>query len=464
MALLNTCFTKIRIGLPTCFMFMASILLIQPHTALSTDNSREACQNILRDSLETIWTGGEFSPELKRRQQTMQKMLADGEVAGAELVPMMETAWKDIIDSRQTSRYIMKTLPDRINKLLTPHMDWEAVREIMWRALSSPIRKENPVHIKVGTLAPPGTPWLNVPETLVFPEIERLSEGKIITKIYGGGVMGEDTEILKKMADDRLDCCGCTALGVLEACPEASALLLPGLFNNYAEVDYICDKFRKRLDEGFEKQGYVLWAIIDTGFFYIFSKNKVNNLEELRRQNVITWFGIIETTLFDELEIKPIPLAVPDIIAALNTGQVDVNVAPAAWMLGMQAYQYSNFYLNPPLVYSPAAVIVSTRTMDRIAAQTGRSAVFARNMMEVLAAEWNTMEPEWKRQIRLYEERSFKAFETKCGMKSITLPPEDRQVIDQASKAVQQKLAGSVFPEDLIEDMQKALENYRAKH
>ena len=462
MALLNSCFSKRRRWL-TCWCMIMLFFIWQPHLAMSAESARDAFQNMLQDSLETLWTGGEFGPELKLRQQAMQKMLTSGEVGGAEIENMVEKALGSIIDRQQTSRYILKTLPERIDRLLPPHLDWKAARKILWRIMSAPIKKETPVHIRVGTLAPPGTPWLSVPETIVFPEIERLSDGKILTKIYGGGVMGEDTEILRKMGDGRLDCCGCTALGVLAACPEASALLLPGLFNNYAEVDYICDKFRKRLDEGFEKQGYVLWAIIDTGFFYVFSKNKINDLAALGQQKVITWFGIIETTLFDELGITPIPLAVPDIIAALNTGQADVNVAPAAWMLGMQAYQYTNFYFNPPLIYSPAVVFVSNRTVDRIKEQTGVSAIFARNMMEILASEWNAIEPEWKRQIRLYEERSFRAFETKCGMKGITLSPEDQRILGQASQAVQQKLAGSVFPKDLIEDIQKALVNYREK-
>ena len=59
--------------------------------------------------------------------------------------------------------------------------------------------------------------------------------------------MGEDTDILRKMDIGQLDSCGCTALGVLAACPDASALLLPGLFNNYDEIDYVLKKFRKRI-------------------------------------------------------------------------------------------------------------------------------------------------------------------------------------------------------------------------
>jgi TRAP-type C4-dicarboxylate transport system substrate-binding protein len=265
------------------------------------------------------------------------------------------------------------------------------------------------------------------------------------------------------MGAGQLDCCGCTALGVLETCPEAAVLLVPGLFNSFEEVDYIFEKFRKRLDDGFEKKGYVLWALIDTGFFYMFSTTKTTGLEDIKKQKVLTWFGSIETTFFKELGITPKPVAVPDIVAALNTGAAETNVAPAAWMLGMQAYQYSNYYIKPPLLYSPAAVIVSVDKKQKIQKQLGVSAVFAHNIIEALAAEWNLVEPEWRRQIRMYEEKSLKAFETKCGMKSVTLSAEDQAVLQKANKAVAQKLTGTVFPGDLLGEIQKALEEFRAR-
>ena len=446
------------------FCFFMTVIISGGHAIKATAATapQAEIQDILQESLGALWTGQEFSPALVQRQQAMKDMLAGSEVTETELESMLEKSFSDLMDSQRTTRYIVNNFPDRVTALFSPAMDWKAVKEVLWRAMSSPI--SDPILIRVGTMAPPGTPWLSVPESIAFPEIERLSSGKILTKIYGGGVMGEDTDVLRKMDDRQLECCGCTALGVLAACPEASALLLPGLFRNYEEVDYIFEKFRQRLDKGFEDRGDTLLALIDTGFFYMFSRNKASGLDDIRKQKVITWFGAIERTLYDELGITPVPVAVPDTVSALATGQADINVAPAAWMLGMQAYQYSNYYFKPPLVYSPAAVIVSGDIKDLIIANSGKKPIFAHNLLEILVYEWRTIEPEWKRQIRLYEEKSLKAFETKCGMKTIPFSVEDRQALEKASREVQQKLAGNVFPKDLINDMQKALTEYRATH
>ena len=88
--------------------------------------------------------------------------------------------------------------------------------------------------------------------------------------------------------------------------------------------------------------------------------------------------------------------------------------------------------------------------------------MFTHNIQETLVYEFNNMEPEWKRQLRYYEEKSLRAFESKVGIKTTTLPPEDLQTIREAEKAVQEKLAGKAFPEDLMNDVLKALEEYRS--
>ncbi len=444
----------------SCFLFLL-FFTGQPTTSLAATGSQEF-QNILRDSLEDLWSGRPFSPALVLRQQKLKTMLDSGAVKKSDVAKMMASIFDSLLNRHRTSRYILKSFPDSINALLSPHFDWEETKQVLWRTVSSAGDKNNPFLIKVATLAPPGTPWLNVPETLAIPQIEKYSDGKLRIQIYGGGVMGEDIGILEKMDDEQVDGCGCTALGVLASSPAASTLLLPRLFNNYEEVDYICQKFRKRLDKGFADNGYVLVALVDTGFFYFFSTKAITGLADIRSQNVMTWFGVVETTLYEELGINAMPVAIPDTVVALKTGRSDINLTPPAWMLGMQAYQYSSYYLKPPLVYSPAAVIISARMTDRLRDQWALSPTYAHNLQEVLVYEFNALEPEWKRQIRNYEAKSLRAFETKIGMQAMTFSPEDQQIITKASKAVRQKLSGTVLPEDLVNDIQQALEEYRA--
>jgi TRAP-type C4-dicarboxylate transport system substrate-binding protein len=354
-------------------------------------------------------------------------------------------------------------MDEPFNALLGRAMPFEKMKEAMWRAAFSSIKDGDSMEIKVGTLAPPGTPYLNVPETILIPRLKGLSGGKLLIKIYGSGTMGEDTDILRKMDIGQLDVCGCTALGILAAAPESALFLLPGLFRNYDEVDYITTTFRKRLDRFYEEKGYILAGIIDTGFFYLFLKNKITCIADVKQQKVLTWFGIVETALYKELGIDATPVAVPEVVSALSTGMANACLGPAAWMLGMQAYQYTNYYVKPALLYSPGAMIVSMNVKERLRKQFSLSETLADNIVELLLSEILSLEPDWQRQIRLFEEKSLKAFEVKCGMKAVSLSPEDLKRLEVAATGVQRALAGKTFPEELLKEIVNALETYRAQ-
>lgn len=418
-------------------------------------------RSTIEQSMAALLTGKKFTPDLERRQKALISMFESGQVKRTDIKKEIENAIIPVLNSQKTSRYILEKLPARFKKLFSHYIEWEEARRIMWKVCSSIIGKGQHMVITIGTLAPEGTPWINVPQTMLVPRMKELSGGKVIIKIYTGGVMGEDTDILRKMDIGQLDGCGCTAVGILAASPETSVFLIPGLFRNYDEVDYVGKKLRKRLDSAFEKRGYILAALIDTGFFYMFTKNRVSCLADVAKQKVPAWFGIVETSLYKELGISATPVAVPEMISALSSGLVNCDLAPPAWMLGMQAYQYVNYYIKPPLVYSPAAIIVSTNTRKRLRKKFGVSKTFAYNIQELLVFEVRSLEPEWKRQVRTYEAKSLKAFETKCGMKAVTLPEADIQAFKAAGEKVGKELAEKAYPKELADKVIKALKKYR---
>ena len=435
-----------------------------------TDGSyaKELAEQELQETFEaiiqSIFTGKEISPAFAKKEQALKERIQAGKIPPKVMENMLEETFPSLLNGHHTSRYILQRIAEPFNTHFGSTIPPEKIMEIMWRSAFSDIKEGTSMEIKVGTLAPPGTPYLNVPETILIPRLKRLSNGKLLIKIYGSGTMGEDTDILRKMDIGQLDVCGCTALGILAAAPESALFLLPGLFRSYDEVDYIITMFRKKLDRFYEEKGYILAGIIDTGFFYLFLKNNISNLADVKQQKILTWFGIVETTLYNELGIEATPVAVPEVVSALSTGMANACLGPAAWMLGMQAYQYTNYYIKPALLYSPGAMIVSMKVKERLRKQFGLSNILADNMVELLLSEILSLEPDWQRQIRSFEEKSLKAFEVKCGMKAITLSPDDLERLDKAGSGVQKSLAGKIFPKELLNDITRALGEYRARN
>lgn len=424
--------------------------------------TKEEARTVLDESTQALLTGTTFSPALEAKHQALRETLQSGAIKRAELAAMLQESIVPILEKDRTSRYILKDLPPKFDRLLAPYMEWEDVKAVIWKACSATIPDGEQMVIKIGTLAPPGTPWMTVPETLLVPELARLSNDKVIIKFYKGGVMGDEIDVTRKIDIGQLEGNGATARGTMAACPEIAALALPGLFNNYDEVDYIYKEFRKRLDSAFEENGYILAALIDTGYMHIYTKNKITGLEDMKKQKMLTWFGIVETTLFQELGINPTPVAVPEVVSSLSTGLADACLAPAGWMLGMQAYQYVHYYTTPAILYSPAAIFITAQLSDRFSTQFGISAQLADNITELLAYEFSTIETVWRSQIRDYETKTLKAFEAKCGMKPVVLSQADREALKAAAERVKANLAGKLFPEDFMNQVVTALEDYRA--
>ncbi len=443
------------------FLFISATLFFFAVAASAMENDiGMTAQVIIEESVAALWLGNSFSPQLEKEQQSLRNILENRSITGAELERIVARTMLSILNSQKTSRYNLREMYKGVEELLAPYMKRGELRKIVWHQLSSQFGEGRQFNVKVGTLAPVGTPWLVLPERLVA-EIQELSGNKVIFKIYSGGVMGEDVDVLRKMDMGQLDGCGCTAMGILKAAPEAYVFLLPGLFRNYEEIDFVLNKFRKMIDRTFEEKGYMLAALVDTGNFYLFSRFKTDNLAGIKKNKTITTFGVIETELFDELGIHAIPISIPEIIPSLNTGIADTVVAPASWMLGMQAYQYVNCFIKEPLFYSPAAVIVSAKIKDKLQRDINLSETVAHNITELTIFEFISLEKDWKAQTRHYEKKCLEAFIYKVGMRPLVLPPEDRAVIEQAGKKVWEKLAGDVCPRELLNDILRALEEYR---
>ncbi len=442
-----------------CLFCLLSILSA---TSLATGLTKEQFRNTLRQSLKSMWLDEPFSPELQKKQTLMKEMIKSGTVEKDELMNLIKEEMLFIVNNYKTTYYTLQEMPEVINALFSPALDWITFKEACcWKVITDQLDKDNPYVVKFGTLAPEGTPWLEVPYKRLVPQIERLAAGTLKLKFYTGGIMGEDPDVLRKMDIGQLDGCGCTAFGVLKASPDASVLMVPNLFKNYDEVDYVYKKMRKQLDQSFAEKGYTCSAIIDTGFMYVFSKRKISSLDDLRKQKAITTMGNIEVTLLEELGVDSIPVATPEVISALSTGMADTFIAPAAWALGMQAYQYINYYIKTPFFYAPGVVLTSENMKAKVCKHFGIPETLEDNTVELIILEISQVEEEWKAHARVYEQRSLEAFEAKCGIKPVTLSPEDKKTFEAASLSVRDKLAGKDYPREMLDEVLKTIEEYR---
>ena len=110
------------------------------------------------------------------------------------------------------------------------------------------------VTLKMATLAPEGSIWMQALHD-AKTEIEASTGGAVKLKIYPGGIMGSEKDVLFKIKTGQLQGGGFMGYAIGKICPDASALMFPMAFRNYEEVDLALEKMRPFLDENARKNG-----------------------------------------------------------------------------------------------------------------------------------------------------------------------------------------------------------------
>src|SRR5947209_11010805 len=82
------------------------------------------------------------------------------------------------------------------------------------------------VVIKVGTLAPNGSPWHTLLKEM-GQKWEQASGGKVKLRVYPGGVLGNEGDMIKKMRIGQLQAAAVTTIGLHDISPDPQSLDVP---------------------------------------------------------------------------------------------------------------------------------------------------------------------------------------------------------------------------------------------
>lgn len=109
---------------------------------------------------------------------------------------------------------------------------------------------------KIATLAPEGSAWMTEMRAGA-KGIEKRTEGRVKFKFYGGGVQGNDKQVLRKMRIGQLHGGAFVSSGLRMLQPDSELFGLPLLFNSADEVHYVREQMDDKLRQNLEDAGYV---------------------------------------------------------------------------------------------------------------------------------------------------------------------------------------------------------------
>ncbi|GAB4211652.1 MAG: hypothetical protein OHK0013_33600 [Sandaracinaceae bacterium] len=190
--------------------------------------------------------------------------------------------------------------------------------------------------ISLATLAPPGSTWMRVFDAW-NRELRRRSDRGLQFRIYGGGVQGDESEVVRKIRSGRLDAASVTAVGLGQIHRPALVFQMPGILRNYQQLDRAREALQADMDAGFTAGGFHLLGWADVGQSRIFSTSATVTPADFRTRHPWVWRDdTVLPTFYETVQSNPVPLQVPEVLGAIQTNRVDTVITPPVPCLALQ--------------------------------------------------------------------------------------------------------------------------------
>lgn len=314
------------------------------------------------------------------------------------------------------------------------------------------ILAQAPVVIKLGSLAPIGSPW-DTALKKINADWTKISGGTVALKIYSGGIAGNEPDMIRKMRLNQLDAAGITGFGLASLDLGVMSLQTPLLIRTEAELDYILTKMAPIYEANLEKKGYKVIFWTKVGWAHFYSKQKVVFPEDMKKSKLFVMENSTdEINVWKQQGFNPIPLPANDLMTALQSGMVDTFATSP-----LTAASYQWFALAPnmnDMKWAPfiGAIMVSTKTWNKIPPETQKK----------LIASAKKIGGEMQSEIITSEKMAMDIM-MQNGLKINKVPPEAVQKWSEIVELGYLKLlAGKLYDQQVYNQIKKMLDDYRA--
>ena len=311
----------------------------------------------------------------------------------------------------------------------------------------TPVRAQ--VVLRLATLAPDGSIWM---QTLndAKKEVEEATGGAVRMRIYPGGIMGSEKDVLFKIRTGQLQGGGFMGYAISTICPDAAALMFPMALRNYEEVDLVMESVRDILDGNSRVNGFEAMGWTEVGFSYAYSTRPVATLADLKATKV---WGLDEPTLqelFAAGSIASIPANVTDVLPALQTGALETVFGPPTAAVAVQWHTRAKYYNEMRLTYSIGGVFISAAAWKQI------PEAYQETVRSIIDKHCRLLTPKVRK-----SDLEALDFMRSQGLQMVAETPEARADFDRIAGNALEKVKGKSFSEAAWNQLQATVQAYR---
>lgn len=304
--------------------------------------------------------------------------------------------------------------------------------------------------VKLATLIPSGTPWDQALREM-GDEWTNGTDGRVVLRIYPGGVAGDEPDVLRKLRIGQLQAATVTVAGLATVDDGFRVFQVPMLFDSYEELQFVLERLEPTLVERLEKKGLVLlnWGL--GGWVHLFSKQEIRTPEDLKKAKLFTWAA--DTTMVQWWKrngYNPVPLAATDMLTGLETGMINAFPTTPLAALVMQFSKVTPHMLDVGFAPLVGATVISQRAWEEIS--EADRAVMRRSAGEV--------ERRVARLIPKQDADSIAAMEAR-GLEVTRLSDEERAAWESAAEDFASAMRERLIPPEILDAALSARAEFR---
>lgn len=220
--------------------------------------------------------------------------------------------------------------------------------------------------IRIATLAPRDTD-LTRGFTRIDRALRKATGDSWGIQLYPGGIAGDEKDVVRKMRVGQMDGSIVTATGLSLIVPEVAVLNSPGVIDDYAELARVQKLMNDEWNTTFEKKGFHLVSWGTAGQLRFFSKSPATKVADIKKMRPWVWpESHPMKTFYKVVGATGVPLGVPEVYGALQTGMIDSVIASCMAFVALQWHTKLKFLTNRTNGVLVGAMVMNKQKWDSI--------------------------------------------------------------------------------------------------
>jgi TRAP-type C4-dicarboxylate transport system substrate-binding protein len=313
-----------------------------------------------------------------------------------------------------------------------------------------PAEAQAPVLVRMATLVPDGSSWhLILKETA--DKWKQLSGGRVVVRLFPGGVAGDDPDVVRKMRLGTLNAGVLTSVGVAEIDKSVYAMGIPLMYDSYDEIYWVHEKMRPKLEANLEAKGFVVLNWADGGWVHFFTQKPVAVPDDLRKLKLFTWAGDAEAVeTWRSAGFNPVPLPSTEISTALQTGLVEALGSPPQVAVISQFFTHAQYMTDLRWQLLQGATIITKATWEKIPADI-RPALLKAAQEDGVRLQ---------KEVRDAESRDVEAMK-KRGLTVVPVSAAQKAEWQKLTESIYPRIRGRVVPAEAFDEAMRYRDEYR---